>query len=103
MNEFTVPQLWATYDFGQHVLEGRGPLDGILIATIPNGFFNATRHIRQQPDRRFGVDTSDLHPFVGSYGSVQHTDRWGNQVIYYFTIRGYPLYLAVVGSLVAFP
>jgi hypothetical protein len=44
----------------------------------------------------FGVDTSDLHPQLGNYGTATITDIDGNLTHRSFRITGYPVYLPIM-------
>jgi hypothetical protein len=97
VSEFTVPYLSAVHDFVRRVLEGQVPTDGKASVFIPSLYGGCTRHIRPSPDGHYGVDTSDLEPFVGAEGTLQYTDSFGNIVIRSYHILGYPAYLPLIG------
>ncbi len=95
---YTVPEISATYDPQRKVIEGIAiPNTEITLFIQTGGIYPlVSRQTIAQPDGSFGLDVSDLSPYLNSWASISLTDTAGNQLSLDFQIRGYTLFLPVI-------
>lgn len=93
---FNVPLLTARHDYAQQALLGRTVSNIQVEVNLWGSGTWSTRHVWSDANGYYGVDTSDLHLSLGTYGTATITDSDGNLTHRNFKIIGYPAYLPIV-------